>query len=77
MVLKSESVTKERQCSLEDLDIKNILRAGKNRFSGTQKSVLLKASSGKCCVPHNFVVLVTLGGTHVCLIVSLAVHQMK
>ena len=32
-------------------------RAGKVRFSGTQKSVLLEASPGECCVPHHFVLL--------------------
>ena len=51
--------------------------AGKIRFSGTQKSVLLKASSGECCAPHNFVLLLTLGGTCICLIVYIAVYQMK
>ena len=36
--------------------LKNTLyRAGKIRFSGTKKSVLLKASSGDRCAPHNFV----------------------
>ena len=50
--------------------------AGKIRFSGVQKSVLLKASSGEHCVPHNFVHLVTLQGTCVGLIVYLVVHQM-
>ena len=36
-----------------------IYRTGKFRFSGAQNRVLLKASSGKCCAPHNFVLLVT------------------
>lgn len=33
-------------------------------------------SSGGCAA-RNFVLLVTLGGTHVCLIVYLTMHQMK
>ena len=45
--------------------------AGKNRFTGAKKSVLLKASSG------DFVHLVTLRGTRVRLIVYIVVHQMK
>ena len=52
-------------------------RAGKIRFSGTQKSVLLKASSVEHCAPHNFALLVTLGSLCVHLIVYLAVYQMK
>ena len=52
-------------------------RAGKTRFSGTRKSVLLKASSGERCVPYNFGLLVMLGGAHVHFIVYLTVHQMK
>ena len=51
--------------------------AGKNRFTGAQKSVLLKASSGERCALRNFVQLVTLRGTRVRLIVYLLVHQMK
>ena len=50
---------------------------GKNRFTGAQKSVLLKASSGVRCALRNFVQLVTLRGTRVRLIVYLLVHQMK
>ena len=50
---------------------------GKNRFTGVQKSVLLKASSGERCALRNFVQLVTLRGTRVRLIVYLLVHQMK
>ena len=34
--------------------------ARKIRFSGTRKSVLLKASSGERCAPRNFVLFVTL-----------------
>ena len=49
----------------------------KIRFSGTRKSVLLKASSGERCAPQNFVHLVTFRGTRVHLIVYLVVHQMK
>ena len=49
----------------------------KNRFTGAQKSVLLKASSGVRCALRNFVQLVTLRGTRVRLIVYLLVHQMK
>ena len=41
--------------------------AGKIRFSGEQKSVLLKASSGEHCAPRNFVLLVTLRGMYKCL----------
>ena len=40
-------------------------RAGKIRFSGARKFVLLKASSGDCCAPCNFLLLVTLRGTRV------------
>ena len=43
--------------------------AGKIGFSGAWKSHLLKASSGESCAPHNFVHLVTLKGTCVCLMV--------
>ena len=49
----------------------------KIRFSGAQKSVFLIASSGKHCAPHNFGLLVMLGGKHVCLIVYLIMYQMK
>ena len=57
---------------------KNVIyKTGKNRFSGEQSSVLLKASSGARCAPLNFVLLVTLRGTSVCLTVYLTVHQMK
>ena len=38
-------------------------RAGKIRLSGTRKSVLLKASSGKRDAPRNFVLGLTLGAT--------------
>ena len=54
-----------------------ISRARKIRFSGEQNSVLLKASSGERCAPRNFVLLMTLRVTNVCLTVYLAVHQMK
>ena len=54
-----------------------LCRAGNIRFSGTQKSVFLKVSSGEHCVPCNFVHLVMLGGTCICLIVYLFVYQMK
>ena len=37
-----------------------IYTAGKIRFSGALKSVLLKASSGDCCAPRSFVLLMTL-----------------
>ena len=46
-------------------------------FSGAQKSVLLKESSGECCAPRNSVHLVTLHGTCLRFIVYLVVHQMK
>ena len=36
------------------------IRAGNNRFSGEQKSVLLQARLGDCCVPGNFLLLATL-----------------
>ena len=36
-------------------------RARKIWFSGTQKSVLLKASSEESCAPHDFVLLAKLG----------------
>ena len=51
--------------------------AGKIRFSSAQKSMLLKASSGEHCVPCNFVHLLTLRGTCICLIVYLVLHQIK
>ena len=54
-----------------------VSRARKLRFSGTQKPVLLKASSRECCATSNFVLLVTLGCTFVHLIVYLPMHQMK
>ena len=60
---------------LWNLGNSNTLRAGKIRFSGAQKSVLLKESPGECCAPHNFVYLVTLRGTCVHLIMWLTVHQ--
>ena len=47
--------------------------AGKIRFSSIWNSVLLKVSSGEQSVPRNFVLLVTLGGTHVRLTVKLTV----
>ena len=53
--------------------LKLINRARKIRFSGTRKSVLLKASSGEHCASRNFVLLVALGGTCVCLIAYLVV----
>ena len=53
------------------------LKAGKTRFSGERNSVLLKANSGAPCAPHNFVLLVTLWGTSVCLTECLAMHQRK
>ena len=52
-------------------------RAGKIRYSGERNSVLLKASSGACCAPCNFVLIVTLRGTSVCLTMYLTLHQMK
>ena len=52
-------------------------RAGKIRFSGARKSVLLKPSSGERCTPRNFVLLVTLEGTRSHLTVYLVMHQMK
>ena len=52
-------------------------RAGKIMFFGTWKSVLLKASSGECCAPGNFVLLMTLGSVHIDLIVYLTMYQMR
>ena len=52
-------------------------RARKIRFSGSRKSVFLKASSGERCPSRYFVLLVTLGGTRVDFIVYLAMPQMK
>ena len=52
-------------------------RAGKIRFSGAWKSVLLKTSSGERCAPQNFVHLATFRGTRAHFIVYLVVHQMK
>ena len=52
-------------------------KVGKNRFFGTGKSMLLKASSGEHCAPCNFVLLATLGGTQVHLTVYLIMNQMK
>ena len=52
-------------------------RAGKNRFSGKRKSMLLKASSGECYAPPNFLLLVMLEATHVGLNMYLAMYQMK
>ena len=52
-------------------------RAGKIRFSGERNSVFLKEISGARCAPRNFVLLVTLRGTSVCLTVYLIAHQMK
>ena len=52
-------------------------RAGKNRFSGKRKSVLLKASSGECYAPRSFLLLVTLEAKHVGLNMYLTVYQMK
>ena len=49
------------------------IMAGKIRFSGAWKTVLLKVSSRPC----NFMHLVTLQGTRVSLIMCLVVHQTK
>ena len=49
-------------------------RAGRIRFSGARKSVLLKASSGERCAPRNFVHLVILRDTRVPLILYLVVY---
>ena len=46
-------------------------RAGKIRFSGAWKSVLIKASSGECFAPQNFVHFATFQGTRVHLIMYL------
>ena len=47
----------------------SIETAGKIRFSGARKSVILEASPGERCTPQNFVHLVTFRGTSVHLIV--------
>ena len=44
-----------------------LCKARKVRFSGTQTSMLLKPSSGERSASCNFVLLVTLQGTHVSL----------
>ena len=62
---------------LKNLATFSFVRAGKIRFSGERNSMLLKASSGACCAPRNFVLLVMLRGTSVCLTVYLTMHQMK
>ena len=54
-----------------------LYKAGKIKFSGDWNSVLLKTSSGACCAPGKFALLVTLQGTSVCLTMYLAVYQMK
>ena len=51
--------------------------AAKSKISGTENSALLKVSSKGLCAPHDFALLLALGGTHVHLILYLAVHQMK
>ena len=61
----------------EALGPNTVPRAGKIGFSDTKKSVLIKASSGECCTPYNFVLLVTLVGTHIHLIMHHVVYQMK
>ena len=63
--------------SVEQIITIHIFTAGKIRFSGEQNSVLLKASSGAHCTLRNFVLLVTLQGTSVCIIMYLIVDQMK
>ena len=67
----------KKSCRMLSPCLPALNRAGKIRFSATQKSVLLKASSGERCGPHNIMLLVTLGGTCVRLIVYLTMHQMK
>ena len=67
----------KKSCRMLSPCLPALNRAGKIRFSATQKSVLLKASSGERCGPHNIMLLVTLGGTCVSLIVYLVMHQMK
>ena len=54
---------------------KTDLRAAKIKFSGTCKSMLLKASSAEHCAPCNFVLLLTLGGTLIHLIMNFTVYQ--
>ena len=46
-----------------------VLLAGDIRVSGTRKPVLLAKSSAERRTPRNFVLLLTLRGTHVRLIV--------
>ena len=45
------------------------VRAGKIRFSGEQRAMILKASSGERCAPHKLVLLVTLQSKSGCLTV--------
>ena len=51
------------------------VRAGKIRNSGAWKTMLLAIRSGAHCVPRNFVPLVRLWETHICLIVYLVVYH--
>ena len=48
-------------------NLEKILRAGKIKFSGAQKSVLLKASSGELYMPRNFVDLPCDFTWYICL----------
>ena len=57
--LKNVKNTHGRVLLLEKL--RTTLQAERNRYSGARKSALLKASSGECFAPFNFVLLVTLG----------------
>ena len=52
-------------------------RAGKIRFYGEWKPVLLQASPGERCASHNFMLPVTLRSQSVCLTLYLIVHQIK
>ena len=51
---------------LDCVILRNSPQGWKIRFSGKQNSMLLKASTGACCAPRNFVLLVTLQGLSVC-----------
>ena len=78
-VFRNDQIHKNEDaiCLHHNSFFKDISRAGKIRFFGARKSVLLKASSGEHCAPQNFVHLATFRGTRVHLIVYLVVHQIK
>ena len=68
---QSETRIGDKKLSVEQ----DVIRAGKIKFSGTRKSLLIKPSSGEHCTPRNFVLLGTLqvhvSVSCVCIIVYL------